>query len=305
MHTSLSIDEWQDEQRRHEERVRAATVDHLSRRSRGQTHPVMDFLFTYYSFTPSQLARWHPGAGVRLQGAAGLDRAQWRHYRVGSASPDQASTGTTAAEGGTAYVEVDQAGFLRDRSRTVDLVRTVVAATESRPAALGCFGLHEWAMVYRQPMEEVRHGSLPLRLGSAGTDHVVESHQLRCSHVDAFRFYTEAARSLNATQPTRESQVAMEQPGCLHAGMDLYKWAYKLVPLVPSDLVMDCFDLARDIRVVDMRASPYDVTSLGYEPIAIETPEGKAAYVAAQRHLAARGQTLRKRLLDGLAVGAT
>ena len=30
--------------------------------------------------------------------------------------------------------------------------------------------------------------------------------------------------------------------------MDLYKWAYKLSPLVPSELVADCFELAREIR---------------------------------------------------------
>ena len=45
-----------------------------------------------------------------------------------------------------------------------------------------------------------------------------------------------------------------EQPGCLHAGMDLYKHAYRLTPLVASELVADCFELARDIRVLDMRA---------------------------------------------------
>jgi hypothetical protein len=82
--------------------------------------------------------------------------------------------------------------------------------------------------------------------------------------------------------------------------MDCYKWAYKLSPAVPSDLVMDCFDLAREIRELDMRASPYDLTELGYEPVRIETPEGKAQYAAAQRGFAARGQTLRQRLLAAI-----
>lgn len=49
-----------------------------------------------------------------------------------------------------------------------------------------------------------------------------------------------------------------------HAGnMDLYKWAYKLSPLVPSELVADCFALAREIRTLDMRASPYDLADPG------------------------------------------
>ena len=131
-----------------------------------------------------------------------------------------------------------------------------------------------------------------------GTDTVVESHQVSCSHVDAFRFFTPTARPLNTLQPTRDQQVALEQPGCLHAGMDCYKWAYQLVPLVPSELVMDCFDLARDIRVLDMRASPYDLSALGYAPVPIETREGKAEYVDAQRGFTVRSQALRRRLLE-------
>ena len=65
--------------------------------------------------------------------------------------------------------------------------------------------------------------------------------------------------------------------------MDLYKHAFRLTPLVPSELVADCFELAWDIRELDMRASPYDFSDLGLEPVRIETPEGKQEYVRAQR----------------------
>ena len=82
--------------------------------------------------------------------------------------------------------------------------------------------------------------------------------------------------------------------------MDLYKRAHKLAPAVPSDLVMDCFELARDIRGLDMRAAPYDLSELGYEPVRIETAEGKAQYAAEQRGFAARGQALRERLLGAI-----
>jgi hypothetical protein len=61
--------------------------------------------------------------------------------------------------------------------------------------------------------------------------------------------------------------------------------------------VVDAFELAREVRVLDMRASPYDLAALGYEPVRIETPEGKAEYVAAQRDFAERGAALRERLL--------
>jgi hypothetical protein len=150
-------------------------------------------------------------------------------------------------------------------------------------------------MVYRD--RETRH-PVPLRLGPEGTDAVVEAHAIRCSHYDAFRFFTPAAVARNRVQPTRETQPEFEQPGCLHAGMDLYKWAYKLAPATPGELVADCFELAAEIRELDMRASPYDLTGHGYTPVAIETPEGKAEYVAAQRGFAERGAVLRGRLLD-------
>ena len=280
----LARAEWTDREARHEARVEAATAAHRDRRQSGRAHPVEDFLFTYYPFRPAQLRRWHPGAGVRLAGAAGLPRARWRHYRE--------------VDGG---VELDPTAYLESRAGTVDFVRRLVSATASRPARLGCFGLHEWAMVYRPTPDEVRHRGWPLRLGGRGTDALVESMQITCTHYDAFRFYTPPARSLNLLQPTREDQVALEQPGCLHAGMDLYKWAMKLSPAIPSELTMDCFDLAREIRELDMRASPYDLRDLGYQPVAIHTPAGRAEYAAAQRGFATRGQGLRERLLQALA----
>ena len=126
----------------------------------------------------------------------------------------------------------------------------------------------------------MRHSARRLRLGSAGTDEVVETQSIRCSHYDAYRFFTPDAVPLNTLRPTRDEQVANEQPGCLHAGMDLYKWAYKLDPFVPSELIADCFALAAEIREMDMRASPYDLAELGYAPIAIETPAGRAEYAA-------------------------
>jgi hypothetical protein len=276
----LTPEQWRELEASHEQRADAATQAHRARRSDRVAHPVEDFLFTYYPFRPALLRRWHPGPGVVLVDAAGLPRAGWKHYReVGR------------------DVELDVAGYLASRGGTVDFVRGLLTATAARPAQLGCFGLHEWAMVYRQTAEEVRHRDWPLRLGAEGTDALVDGMQIRCTHFDAFRFYTPPARSLNLLQPTRETQVALEQPGCLHAGMDLYKWAMKLAPAVPGDLVLDCFDHARAIRELDMRASPYDLTALGYEPVRVETPAGRAEYAAAQRGFAERGQALRERLV--------
>jgi hypothetical protein len=183
------------------------------------------------------------------------------------------------------------------RGESIDPIVRLLSATAGRTAQFGCFGLHEWAMVYRQSQDEVRHRAWPLRLGPDGVTAVVEANRIRCTHFDAFRFFTPAARTLNLVRPTRETQHEQEQPGCLHANMDLYKHSYKLSPLVPSELVADCFELAREIRTLDMRASPYDLTALGYSPVGIETIEGRNEYVVAQRSFAERAAPLRARLL--------
>ena len=192
---------------------------------------------------------------------------------------------------------LDLAALLPRRRQTVEWVSSLLAATAAPAGQFGCFGMHEWAMVYRLPAEEIRHSRQPLRMSQEEVAAVVEERPLRCSHFDAFRFFTEPARPLNQEQPTRERQVELEQPGCLHANMDLYKWAAKLSPLIPSELVADCFELAWDIRAVDMRASPYDLRHLGYDPIPVETPEGRKEYAVAQRDFATRAAPLRQRLL--------
>lgn len=280
---SLPRSEWSARSEEHAAAVDALTAGHRARRARGEKHPVEDFLFEYYAHRPGQLRRWHPGPGVALADAP--ERADWSGYVVD--------------RDGTARVDV--AEVMGRRGRTVAFVTGLLEATLSRPPHLGCFGMHEWAMVYRLEEGQQRHEQLPLRLGQAGTDAVVERHQIRCSHVDAYRFFTAPARPLNQLRPTRESQLEHEQPGCLHAGMDVYKWCFTLTPLVPSELTLDAFVHARETRVLDMRASPYDVTGLGLEPVPVETAAGKAEYLERQRDLATRADDLRRRLLAVLA----
>jgi hypothetical protein len=277
--------EWRARQAAHERRVRAWTEPHQARAARGEKHPVYDFLFSYYAFRPAWLRRWHPGPDVVLAGEAAREFLRWPEYRVAA----------DTEAGGGAGVEV---GALPERRR--EFVRWLLALLEGmreRPAFFGCFGLHEWAMVYRQPADEVRHEAWPLRFPPGEIARIVERSGVCCSHFDAFRFFTAAARPLNRLQPMREETVRLEQRGCLHANMDLYKWAFKLMPFAPGELIADCFELARDIREVDMRASPYDLRALGFEPIAIETAAGRADYERRQREFAARGEPLRERLI--------
>jgi hypothetical protein len=279
----LAEHEWRPLEAAHAARVDALTAGHLARRDRHERHPVIDFLFDYYGQTPGKLRRWHPGPGVALEGASRDPRAGWTHHRVDA--------------GGAVSVDVD--AFLDARGRAVDFIGTMLERTLERPIQTGCFGLHEWAMVYRQPQER-RHTSWPLRLGDDGTNAVVDASTLSCSHFDATRFFTDEATPRNTLAPTRATQIDFEQPGCLHAGMDLYRWAFKLAPGMPSDLIADAFELALEIRTLDMQASPYDLSALGYDPVPIETPEGRREYAARQREFGVRGNALRRRLLEAL-----
>lgn len=258
-------------------------------------HAVEDFLFNYCSSTPAQLRRWHPGVGVLLETAAEVGvkqgiclpwpqpHAAWKWY-------------TRFSEHGNA-VGVDLEDLRRARGDSIRFQRSLLQAIEDRPGWFGCFGLHEWAMLYKQDPSTQRH-SLPLRLGQQGINEVVDRMGLRCTHFDAFRFFTPAAAPLNRTQLTRAHQIELDQPGCLHANLDLLKWAVKLGPLVPGDLLLDVFELAVEIRRLDMQASPYDLSELGEPCVAIETSEGRAEYVRRQKDFTRRSGPLRRRLIE-------
>lgn len=276
----LPEDAWLPRAAEHGTRVARFAAPFLERRSTGRKHPVEDFLFTYYTEKPGRLSRWHPGTGVVLLGEAAAERESWKHHR--------------RTDGGVTF---DPAAFMAERRRTVEFAHSILAGASANPARFSCFGLHEWAMAYKSDENGIRHDYLPLRLGAAGTDAVVEGHRIRCTHIDAFRFYTPQAVGLNELQPTRDTQAALDQPGCLHANMDLYKWAYKLSAAVPGELLLATFELAWEIRTMDMRASPYDLDEWGYLPIRIETAEGKAEYVGLQKEFADRANVLRPRLL--------
>ncbi len=272
----LDRDTWLPRAEAHRERAERFTRPHLERRRAGTDHPVEDFLFEYYNYSPGALTRWHPGLGTGMADAA-------EHAALG------------------AYLTVDgvtavDASRLERRLPGLRWTRTLLERTRDAEPRWSCFGLHEWAMVHGAGPER-RHTSQPLRLGDAGTDEVVRSHTLQCTHVDAFRFFTPSAAPLNAHQLTRDDQIGHEQPGCVHVSMDLYRLSFRLMPFAESTIVLDAFELALDARRVDMRASPYDVTNLGLDPIPVETPEGKAEYVREQRRLAALAEPIRARLL--------
>ena len=275
----LSPEDWRAQRAAHEQRADTLVETRRQRAALGEHDPVDDFLFTYYPFRLSALRRWTPGAGFALEGATEL--VEGGRFSVGG-------------DGLTRVVRPEAAQVERLRF-TLQLAQAITG----RSAFLGCFGMHEWAMVFRQA-EQRRHGDWPLRLGPEGTDAVVRSMPVRCTHYDAFRFFTPEARPLNRLQPSLAQRVEHEQPGCIHVTMDIYKWVMKSQPWVSSELAADAFELAREARSVDMRASPYDFSAVGLRPLCIETPEGRSEYEGEQRALTKKAEPVRARLMAAL-----
>ena len=279
-----SADVWQHKRRAHEQRVDSWVLGRQERRARGERQPVDDFLFEYYPYSVSKLRTWHPGFGITLAG----DDEALHLYR---SHPDYIATD----EGVTTTWE----RFDRHRARR-DLVIRMLVNTQQQPAQTHCFGMHEWAMVYGQEQDQIRHASVPLRLSPDAIRSTVDDIGLRCTHIDAYRFFTPEAARRNSLTPTRETQPELEQPGCLHANMDLYKYAMWFSPFIGSDLIADCFAFARSARMLDMQASPYDLGDFGYEPIRLETVDGRREYVRRQIALSRSAEPLREQLLTAL-----
>ncbi|HAV13628.1 MAG TPA: 3-methyladenine DNA glycosylase [Opitutae bacterium] len=281
----LKAEQWQPIAQTHRTKAEEWTIPYRSRRAQSKMHPVFDFLFIYYRFAPAQLEYWHPGIGVALETEEWLPGYNQKSY---SLDKDRIYLDT---------VKLD--AKVRKRLQwSLDLCKSV----RSRPAQFACFGMHEWAMVYQGgPEGRARHeGTLPLRLTQSEIDTVVESRPICCSHFDAFRFFTDTAIPMNRFQPNQEGRMLNEQPGCLHTNMDLYKWTAKCMPWVGTELLWDTFNYAISCREVDMRASPYDCSQLGYTPIQIETSEGRAEYEIEQAQLAKRSKKLRDQLIEKL-----
>lgn len=274
---TLSAGEWEKRRINHEESVSEMIDDYLKRRQHQHKDPVMDFLFEYYSFRPSHLKRWSPGFGVLLENGSAIES----HFNE------------MGMVDGNSFLDIT--AFPEERISSLKWILNVMEQSMNRPPSFGCFGMHEWAMVYKT--DNIRHDYLALRMDKKELAEFVESRPLACTHFDAFRFFTEKARPQNKHELNRENFAEMEQPGCLHTNMDLYKWAFKMYPWISSDTILKAFELAVETRYMDMKASPYDLRERSLEPIKIETQEGRREYVKRQKDIFEKSRPIRETLI--------
>ena len=277
----LPTDVWHTLRDDHQAKVFPWITPRLERRSRHESHPVDDFLFEYYPISTNKLLNWHPGFGFALE--------------ANENDLEAFPSGSYEFSGNSIQLRND---WLAKNKEVAIALIDFLSKTQERSARSGCFGLHEWAMVLGA--EDVRHEKWSLRLSQEEIRATIDEVGLRCTHFDAFRFFTPMAVPLNPLQLTRIDQNEFEQPGCLHANMDLYKHAQRFAPVVGSEIVRRAFALAKDIRTVDMQTAPYDLADLGVIPIPVETKAGRDEFAELQIGFANRAQILRGELIAAL-----
>ncbi|WP_124053886.1 3-methyladenine DNA glycosylase [Arcanobacterium ihumii] len=289
----LPVEDWTNRWNHHVREADARTAPHIQRRERGEKHPLEDFLWEYYPLRAGRFRTWYPG--IDDDGAVGLERPSsclveaciyWNklaHSRWFRTDDDAL----------TCYLNVP--AFVEYRHHGINFLRKLLTKLQNTTPVFGCLGWHEWAMAYK--VDELRH-SLPLRLGQDRTNAIVEQAHIRCTHFDAYQFFSPQAIDLNMVRPTYETVLDYEQPGCIHVNMDLLRACIQLGPLIPGELLLESYDLARRARTIDMAASPYNCEAIGLKPILIETTEGKAEYIRAQQELAETARPIRAKVLD-------
>mmetsp|Transcript_64392 Transcript_64392/g.112218 ORF Transcript_64392/g.112218 Transcript_64392/m.112218 type:complete len:446 (+) Transcript_64392:52-1389(+) len=284
-------DVWRAEAEAHRERMLSILHGKVNHDLR---HPIWNFLFVYFQFQRKLLLQWSPGLDRHLTGVSPEEEILWTKRGW-----------TPAADGSSG--RMDARLCKKGARKMLRLSAEVMRSAAIRPPHLSCFGLHEWAMLYApSPTSNVScHQDLPLRLSQAEINAVVEGTKIACTHFDAFRFFAPGAVPMNTVKPTpaRELTPLLEQPGCVHSSMDLFKYCVWLWPYVRAEVLADALELAIAARVLDMRASPYDLSEFdgdGFDltPIRIETAAGRQEYQQEQARLAAQAAPIRWRVLQ-------
>lgn len=142
---------WLEARARHQELLHPWCIARQKRASLGIPHPVYDFLFDYYSYRPAHLLRWSPGADIAIDitGGDGAD-LDWKDELSPIVGEESES------------VAINSEGFPAHRRTYLEWAIKYLIATKNRPSVFSCFGLHEWAMLFKS--KQTRHTNLPLRL---------------------------------------------------------------------------------------------------------------------------------------------
>ena len=192
-------------------------------------NPVYNFLVSYYGLKGSRgvrrLLAYSPGPYVPFNIAA-----------AGSAAVPPPLTKYLQHDKARGYLYYDPALMACGASKQLEWNLNLLKATRANAPILNCHGLHEWAMVYKNTAEEKSYQpQLEFRVAQEEIDRVVETSTLRCSHIDALRMFSEDAQrdipnefGSIGVDVSREDQAILEQPGCIHAAIDLLKWCLKV-----------------------------------------------------------------------------
>ena len=264
--------------RAHGARVTPWVGPHLERRRSGVAHPVEDFLFTYYSFSPGALRRWHPGFGASWpspgdpparRGTATSGRWSGRRRRITSCSSQAAGS-------------LDEPTALTARGHRARARRTSAAsACTSGRWSTGC--------------HPTRCGTPRGRCGSA-------SRHRRGGRGAPDRAARTSTRS--ASSPTRPGPLNVLHPGARRpagvraAGLPARRHGPLQARLQAQSrgAALTWWPTASSWPATSGSSTcarrRTTVTDLGYEPVRIETAEGKPEYAAAQRRFAERGAPL-------------
>ena len=279
--------------------------------------PIYNFIHTYYRYSINKVLSYSPGLGTRVQ-LEGVT-AEDIHYKPSQAAITTKSVSAFLMPYGLVFDEssgvayYNGAGFVEERgTRKLREYLSILTETSMRQPVFNCYGLHEWAMLYSgrchsQSLDlRSKHQKAPLRVTQDVIDDLVEGAQtgctLKCTHYDAYRFFHPSSRNFNSiSNLSRKTQVQYEQGGCIHATMDLFKYAFTLYPFCSSLLLRKTLLLALSARKIDMRSSPYDVSKYlpdgEKEPIRVETFEGRKTFAIEQESLYHRSLPVRAELI--------
>lgn len=286
------------------------------------SNPIFNFLHTYYRYPTNKVLNYSPGLGVQMEGVSVKDVHHSKATHPAQAGPPITAMSTTGClspyglslDESSGMAHYNGANVVKEKEvRKLKNFMNILTESSMRQPVFNCYGLHEWAMLYSGRRDGVqspdlmnKHQKVPLRVSQEVIDELVEGQKngcsLKCTHYDAYRFFHPSSQGINSiTNLSRKTQTQYEQGGCIHATMDLFKYAFTLYPFCNAELLRKTLHLALAARKIDMRSSPYEVSEYLSEeekaPLRVETVEGRRKFAVEQESLYHRSMPVRAALI--------